>query len=396
MIEFQEAQRIVIEKAKQLSVEEVSLGKALNSVLAEDVISKINLPPFDNSAMDGFACRFEDGQEASSENPISLEVIDNEPAGKVSKEKVERGTAIKIMTGAPIPEGANAVIPIEYTEEKGSKVSLFKPLKEGENIRLAGEDIREREVVFRKGNKIGPHEIGLLAALGVSSIKVWRKPVVAFISTESELVDISEQLTPGKIRDSNSYLLQALIEDCGAIPLNLGRIGDDKEKIKEKIKEALSKADVVVTTGGVSVGEYDLVKDAILEAGTELAFWKVAQKPAKPIAFFIVGDKLIFGLPGNPGAVIIGFEEYVRPALLKIMGHKRLFYPVIKAKLSHDIRKKPGRINFMRVVVYKKDNNYYVSSSGGQGSGILKSFIKSNGLALIPKERDFMNEGEEV
>ncbi len=396
MIDFEEAREIVIKNVNELDRIEVRLVEALNYVLAEDIYSSLNLPPFDNSAMDGFACRFEDTKGASESNPIKLKIIDSEPAGKVSQRKVSSGTALKIMTGAPLPEGANSVVPVEFTQEEGDEVKVFKELKEGENIRLAGEDVKSGELVLRKGTKIRPIEIGLLAALGQSKVQVFRKPVVAIITTGDELVGLEEALTPGKIRNSNSYLLWSLILEVGAKPLDLGVVPDEIGKIKEKVRKALQEADIVLTTGGVSVGEYDLVKEAIEEIGAEMKFWKVAQKPAKPLAFFTYQEKFLFGLPGNPGAVFIAFEEYVRPSILKMMGRKDIFRPEIEVVLNEDIKKKPGRLNFARVFVQKKGETFYASLSGHQGSGVLKSFSQANGIALIPKDKSLVKKGEVV
>lgn len=397
MISFEEAQRIVLDSTKRLGKVRAPLTGALGLVLAEDIVSKEKIPPFDNSAMDGFAVISQDTAQASAEQPASLRVLDDEPAGKVSKRKVTRGTAIRIMTGAPVPTGADAVVKVEDTKAvAASLVMVLRPVKKGENIRQAGEDINAGEVVMPAGTALRASEIGLLASLGRSTVNVFRMPKVAIITTGDELVEIDKSLKLGKIRNSNAYSLYAQVLQAKAEPVHLGIVPDIRQALTAKLTEALKKADVILTTGGVSVGEYDVVKDVLASMGASLKFWKVAQKPGKPFAFWIFDGKLVFGLPGNPVATMVCFEQYVRPALRKMMGHLKLFRPVVEAILEEDVKKKPGRLHFVRVILDKRGPNYHASTTGPQGSGILKSMVLANGLALVPADTTLLRAGEKV
>jgi molybdopterin molybdotransferase len=396
MISFEEARQIVLDHAGELEPVKMELLNTLGLVLAEDVISPEKIPPFDNSAMDGFAVIARDTVAVSPENPVELTVLEDEPAGKVSTKRVISGTTVRIMTGAPIPEGADAVVKVEDTEGSGKLIKVLHPTKEGENIRRAGEDISLGETVLRRGSLFGPAEIGLLASLGKPRVKVFRPARVAIITTGDELLEIDQPLAPGKIRNSNAYALEAQVREIQAEPVPLGIVEDTKEAVTAKISEGLKKADVILTTGGVSVGEYDVVKDVMDSMGASLKFWKVAQKPGKPLAFWILKGKLVFGLPGNPVASMVCFEEYVRPAVRKMMGHQKLFRPEAEAILREDIKKKPGRLHFVRVKLMHEDGQYYASSTGPQGSGILKSMALADGLALVPPEATLLKAGDRV
>lgn len=396
MISFEEARQIVLDHTIELEAAEIKLLKALGLVLAEDIISREKIPPFDNSAMDGFAVIARDTVAASPENPVELTVLEDEPAGKVSAKRVTSGATVRIMTGAPIPEGADAVVKVEDTGGSGSLIKVLHPTKEGENIRRAGEDISLGETVLRRGSLFGPAEIGLLASLGKPRVKVFRPAKVAIITTGDELLEIDQPLVPGKIRNSNAYALEAQVREIHAEPVSLGIVEDTKEAVTARISEGIQKADVILTTGGVSVGEYDVVKDVMTSMGASLKFWKVAQKPGKPLAFWTLKDRLVFGLPGNPVATMVCFEEYVRPALRKMMGHQKLFRPETEAILREDIKKKPGRLHFVRVRLVHEDGQYYASSTGPQGSGILKSMVLADGLALVPPEASFIKAGERI
>lgn len=395
MISPEEARAIVLNEVKTLPACEVDILDSLGSVLAEDVVSDMDIPPFDNSAMDGFAVKTSDAKGASRENPVRLKIVDDQPAGRVTDVVVTSGVAVKVMTGAPIPKGADAVIRVEDTQTSGEWVYILQEVKEGQDIRLAGEDIRKGETVIRSDTVIGPPQIGILASLGRSRVRVVPRPSVAILCTGDELVEIDEPLPMGKIRDSNSYSTAAQVIACGARPVRLGIARDTVESIGTKLREALH-CDVIVTTAGVSVGEHDIVKDVLEDFGAELKFWKVAQRPGMPLAFWMFKGKPVFGLPGNPGASMICFEEYVRPAILKMRGRTKLFRPEVEAILTHDIKKKPGRMHYVRVRVERKNGEYYATSAGPQGSGILKTMSLANGLALIPKDAPLMKAGERV
>lgn len=397
MISFEEAQKIVLDQTIELEAVETELLNALGLILAEDIVSPEKIPPFDNSAMDGFAVVAGDTAAASSETPAHLIVLEDEPAGTVSTKRVTSGTAVRIMTGAPIPKGADAVVKVEDTEGSRDLIEVLHPAEEGENVRRAGEDVGLGETVLRKGALLGPAEIGLLASLGKSRVKVFRPAKAAIITTGDELLEIDQPLVPGKIRNSNAYALEAQVREIHAEPVGLGIVEDTKEAVTARIREGLEKADVVLTTGGVSVGEYDVVKDVMTSMGASLKFWKVAQKPGKPLAFWTIEGKLVFGLPGNPVASMVCFEEYVRPAIRMMMGHQKLFRPEADAILREDIKKKPGRLHFVRVKLESEDGQqYYVSSTGPQGSGILKSMALADGLALVPVEVSLIRAGERI
>lgn len=395
MIEPSEALAKVLEYAVQLDEVSVPTPEAMGYTLATDVYAGVDIPPFDNSAMDGFAVRADDIRDADPKAPVDLLIIDDQPAGRVSDEQVETGKAIKVMTGAPIPVGTECVVPVENTQYDDKVVRVIKPVRLGANMRYAGEDMASGSLALVKGSVIEPVDIGLLASLGIASASVIRKPRVAVIGTGDELVAIDAPLEPGKIRDSNSYVLLAAALRAGAVATRLGVARDTKEDVAAKLREAL-RFDVVVTSGGVSVGERDFVKEVLKELGAQEIFWKVAQKPGKPVAFWILGERLIFALPGNPVASAINFEEYVRPALLKMMGRSKVSRPVVQATLTEPFRKKPGRTHFVGMVVETVDGRYEARLNGTQGSGILKSLSGANGVGIVPKEVEALEPGDTV
>ena len=328
-------------------------------------------------------------------SPVRLEVIEDLPAGFISKKRVEQGKAIRIMTGAPIPKGADTIVPVEETNQEEKFVSILETVPLGGYIRKAGEDVRKGECVISRGDLIRPAEVGMLASVGRSFVSVYQRPLVAILCTGEELVDVDGDLEGVKIVSSNSYTLAAQVKDCGAIPIQLGIVRDRKEEIKEKLLQGI-RADVLISSAGVSVGDYDFVKDALNDLGVEMVFWRVAMKPGKPVAFGILQGKPVFGLPGNPVSSMVSFEQFVRPSLLKIMGHRQLFRPVIEAILKEDIRKRPGRRHFIRASVSFENDHYFVTLTGAQGSGILKSMVKANGLVVIPEDRELVRAGEKV
>lgn len=396
MVTPEEAREIVLGRVNSLPVSEVDILDSLGYVLAEEVVSNIDLPSFNNSAMDGYAVLVQDTRGASSENPIGLKVVDSIPAGTVSKKVVRSGTVMEIMTGAQVPEGADAVVQVEDTKIQGETVYILREARVNQNIRPIGESVNNGETVLKAGCLIRPAEVGILASLGMSKVKVFQRPRVAVLTTGDELVEVDEPLEPGKIRNSNSYFLYAQVLACGAEPIRLGIVRDNKKEMRSRIEEGLKIADLVLTTGGVSVGEYDVVKDVLAEMGANLRFWKVAQKPGKPLAFWTLNGKLVFGLPGNPVAAMVSFEEYVRPALLKMMGKINLDRPEITAYLTQELKKRPGRVHFIRVKVENRDGRYYAASTGAQGSGILKSMVLANGLAVIPDEAENLKPGDPI
>jgi molybdopterin molybdotransferase len=394
MISVDEALRKVLSKIKVLSPVELPILQSLGLVLAEDIISSENIPPFSNAAMDGYAVKAADTKGATKKEPVILKVVEDIAAGHIPHSTLGRGEAVGIMTGALIPEGADAVIMVEDTERLNNEVRVFRQVQEGENIRPVGEDVKAGEVVIRKGKLLNPGDIGMLASLGRATVKVVRRPKVAIISTGDELVELGEPLEPGKIRNSNAYSLAAQIIEAGGEPRIIGLAKDTREDIERKVKDGLN-CDILLTSGGVSVGDYDLVKDVLAGLG-EIMFWKVAMKPAKPLAFGLIEGRPIFGLPGYPTSSMVSFEQFVRPAILKMSGRKRLKRPEIKATLVETVRKKPGRRNFLRVIVERTDDGYIAKLTGPQASGILKSMSLANGLMVVPEEVTVVKKGEVV
>lgn len=395
MISVEEALERILAHVEPLGAEKVSLLEALGRVIVEDIYASRDIPPFSNSGMDGYAVIWEDVKDARRDHPVRLEVVEDLPAGFVSRHHVKRGQAIRIMTGAPLPLGADTVIPVEETTRENGSVLILRALALGEHIRHAGEDVRKGDLVIRQGDLLRPAEVGMLASLGRSFISVYQRPLVAILCTGEELADVDEPLGEGKIVSSNSYTLAAQVKDCGAIPMQLGIAKDEKGQIERKLRQGL-RADVLVSSAGISVGDYDLVKDVLKELGMEMVFWKVAMKPGKPLAFGSIGGKPVFGLPGNPVSSMVSFEQFVRPSLLKMMGHRQLFRPVIEATLREEIRKEPGRRHFIRAMVTFEKDGYFVTVTGAQGSGILRSMVKANGLVVVPEERDVVKAGERV
>ncbi len=372
------------------------MGKSsLGLTLGQEIVAENNIPPFDNSAMDGYAVRSADIGGASLEDPADLAVIGDLPAGKAPTAPLGKGQAIRIMTGAPIPQGSDTVVPVELTRADEDRVSILEELSDGANVRRAGEDIKTGQSVMSSGTPIGPAELGMLASLGCASVKCFRRAVVGIISTGDELLPVGEELSPGKIRDSNSYTAYGMVKDAGAEPLRLGIVGDQAEVLEKTILDNVERVDVFVTSGGVSVGDYDMVKDVLAKIG-EMNFWKVAMRPGKPQAFGHVQGKPLFGLPGNPVSVMVSFEQFVRPALLAMMGREDILRPQVKAVLDSPLGRKKGRAEFIRVIAEWRDGCYHARVTGPQGSGILSSMVKGNALAILPKDVGRLEPGEEV
>ena len=394
MISVHEAVEIVLRQVSPLSAEEVPLLKAAGRVLYEGVRAGRNVPPFANSAMDGYAVRWQDVAQASVASPVTLRVLEEVPAGHVARQAVREGSAIKVMTGAPIPRGTDTVVRVEYTESLRGQVRITRVDRAGSHIREAGEDIREGQEILAKGKVLAPADIGLMASVGMSRVRVYRRPRVAVIATGDELIELGKPPRPGKIVNSNSYTLSAAIEEAGAIPVLMGIIRDKRKRLAAVIKKAL-RYDAVITSGGVSVGDYDLVKEALKDVGVEMQFWQVAQKPGHPMAFGRIGKCLVFGLPGNPVSSAISFLLYARPALLKMMGHTRLFLPVIQATLEHEIKKSRGVKEFIRCRLRYEEGQGFASSSGAQGAGMLHSLSLAQGLIVAQEEETNLEKGKQ-
>lgn len=382
----------ILASVKTLPAETISLAEAHNRVIADDIISPIDLPPFDNSAMDGYALHFEDSTGASQSSPATLPVVMDIPAGSAPDEQLPRGQAARIMTGAPIPAGADAVIPVEDTDDDWAKgdssgaperVQLYRSLRPGENIRRAGENIAQGERVMRAGTVIGPAEIGMLAGIGCAKVAVIRQPKVVILSSGDELVDIHHRLEPGHIRDTNSYTLAGLARQAGGIPIRLPIAADTLESIRALYRRALEiNPDLVISTAGVSVGAADLVRVVMDELG-DIDFWRINMRPGKPLAFGSLRGVPFFGLPGNPVSTMVTFEVLVRPALAKIAG-REIRQHSVKATLA-DAMRSDGRRSYNRVTLARKADQYLARSTGIQSSGALMSMVLADGLAVIPE-----------
>ena len=382
MIELEEAREFIFNQCLKLSTDEVEISKSRGLVLAGTVISNYDVPPFPNTAMDGYAVRAVDTEHA----PVELKVIGTLPAGRIPDLEVGADEAVRIMTGAVIPEGADAVVMVEKTKEveNGSSVIVEETVKNGNFIRQPGEDFVKGSELFTSGTLIGAAHIGVFATIGLEKVTVFKRPVVGVMSTGDELVEGSSQLKPGQIRDSNRHSIKALLEEIGAEIIDLGLIPDDEKAIESALLSAVEKCDAVVTSGGVSMGDFDYVK-VVLDRLGEMKWMQVAVKPAKPLAFGLLNGVPIFGLPGNPVSAMVSFELFMRPALLKMMGYEQIWRPRIKAKATTPLkRRKDGKVHFARVTLTKKEDSYEVSLLEGQGSHQLAAMANAQGLAVLP------------
>ena len=396
MITVVEARDAILTRVRPIGVERVDIVSAQGRVLAEDVHATRNQPPWDNSAMDGYAVRAADTASSTPDAPAELEIVEDLPAGYVAKRAVGRGQAIHIMTGAPVPEGADTIVRAERTLRVDERrVRILQPVEPGTDLRRAGEDLREGDLIIPSGMLIRPAEVGLLASTNRSHVSVYRQPRVAVLSTGDEIVDVDEPLEDGKIVDSNGYALTALVADAGGIPLRLGICPDTQETLERSLRDGLV-ADAIITSGGVSVGEYDYVKAALEAVGTSMDFWKVSMTPGRPLAFGAIDETVVFGLPGNPVASMVTFELFMRPALLKMQGYTHLYRPTIRAVLQEDIAKSLGRKQFIRVTLERRGDTCYASRTGEQGSGILRSMSIADGLAVSHEDQEFMKAGQEI
>ena len=386
MLSVEEARSRILAHFGPLQPETLPILEALDRVLAEDVYSDMDIPPLANTAMDGYAVRSEDTKNASEATPVRLKVVADLAAGYVLDRPVQPGEAVRIMTGAPMPEGADAVAPFEQVEVDGDEVILFKPYPQWKNVRHAGEDVQKGQLVLAKGTVLRPQEIGMLAALGRPTVQVHRRPRVAVLSTGDEVIDVTEPWRPGKIRDANGYSVSALILKYGGEPVRLGIAPDTIEALTDKIREALALGvDFILTSGGVSMGDFDVVKKVLASEG-EMRFWRARMKPGKPMAFGVIQGVPLLGLPGNPVSSMISFELFARPAILTMLGKKKLEKPVIDAILVEPVKRKDNRRHYLRVWLETQDGQTYAHLTGDQGSGILLSMVRADGLAIISEE----------
>ena len=370
----------ILERFAPLPAEERELLDALGQVLAEDVRAPNDVPPFANTAMDGFAVRAADVAEASAEHPVRLPVALDIAAGEAADRPLPPGAAARIMTGAPLPAGADAVVRFEDTDSGERVVAIRKAVARHENVRHAGEDVRKGEVVAAAGTPLRPAEVGVLATAGRRTVRVVRRPRVAVLSTGDELVEVDEEPGPGKIRDANRFSLAAAARAAGGMPVVLGIARDNAEALRGGLRRA-AQEDVIVTSGGVSVGDYDFVKVVMRELGS-MSFWSIAMRPGKPVAFGEILTTPIFGLPGNPVSALLTFELFVRPALLRLQGKVQLQRPRASARLLEDVQK-PPHLRFFGRAIYDPASGT-VRTTGPQGSGILRSMALANCLLDLP------------
>ena len=385
-----EARRMIFARARTLGTESVELIESLNLVTAEDIIAPWDMPLCDNSAMDGYAVR-----TADCTPEARLRIAGTITAGAFSDIPVEPGCAIKIMTGAPIPSGADAVVPFESADADGEYVAFKSPVGYHEHVRLAGSDLRRNENVIPMGTVIRAPEISMMASFSMSRVTVFRRPRVAILSTGDELVEVGQPVAPGKVVDSNGISLAAMVKECGAIVQMLGIARDTVASHIEKMTIGLQ-ADLFITSAGVSVGERDLVKQVLTGLGVSLEFHSVDVRPGGPTTFGVKGRCLVFCLPGNPVASMIIFAELVKPAIFKAMGYRRVLQPAVRAILQENASKRPGRTKLLRVRLKYNGDKLLAYSSGEQTTGMLKTLLRADGLAVLPAERSSVSAGEEV
>jgi molybdopterin molybdotransferase len=392
LIEYPEAERLVLEHVSRLPVAYVPLVEAQRLALAESVRARFDSPPFDNSAVDGYAVR-----SADAEAGRSFKVVDEAPAGRPASRSIGEGEAIKIFTGGVIPGGADAVVMVENTTGWGEEFELRKGASAGQNVRRSGEDVRGGDVILEAGTEIGPPEIALAATQGYGELPVYRRPKVVVLSTGTELVEPgARDLEPGEIYDSNSFAVIAQSREIGAEASRVSAASDDAEVLRDAVREALETADVVVTSGGVSVGEKDLVKGTMLELGVEQVFWGVKFKPGKPLFFGVRDDVRLFGLPGNPVSAMVCFELFVRPALMRMMGRADKGRPRIEVYFEEDVKNQFGRMHAMRVSLERTQRGWLARSAGAQGSGLVSSLTRADALALVGPESGGVRAGDPV
>jgi molybdopterin molybdotransferase len=395
MIPADEALRVVLDNVTPLGVERVALPDALGRVLAGEIRSPRDIPGFDNSAMDGYAVRAADVAGASENNPARLRVTETVAAGQMPAGRVGQGCAARTMTGAPIAPGADAVVPVERTRGADDLVEILAPVAAGEFVRPRGEDMRAGEAVMTPGKLLGPADLGTLASLSRAMIDVYRKPRAAIVATGDELVDIDQVPTGAQIVNSSAYALAAAIREAGAEPAILRVARDTPAEIRERLQEALS-FDVVLSTGGVSVGQFDHVKGVLDELGMRTLFHGVAQKPGRPLKFGIVAGRPVFGLPGNPVSTLVCFYLYARPALLRMLGRNDVGLRRIAVRCACDIKVSNNMTEFVRVRLERDGDTFLARPTGSQGSGILSSVSRADGLLIGPAAKSRLQKGDQA
>jgi molybdopterin molybdotransferase len=384
-----EALERILARVKPLETIPMELLDALGATLGEDVVADRDVPPFRNSAMDGYAVIGTDVAKI----PVVLQVIGEIAAGDMPTRSIARGEAMRIMTGAPMPDGADTIVRVEDTDNGATAVQIRAVTKVGTSVRAAGEDLRAGETILKSGVVLRAAEIGVLATMGHKTVQVTRRPRVAILSTGDELVELDAPLTPGHIRDANRYSLASAASAVGATPIPLGIVRDTAADLRRALRDAAAKADVIVTSGGVSVGDHDHVKPVVDELGS-MDFWSIAIRPGRPLAFGEIDGKLIFGLPGNPVSSLLGFELFVRPALLKMAGRRLLQRPRVTATFDDTLDTPPG-LRFFARGIYDPTTNT-VRTTGPQGSGILRSMALANCFIDVPDTVQHLDRGATV
>jgi molybdopterin molybdotransferase len=380
-----EAREVILTAVRTRPECAVPLADSLGCVLARDVASAINLPMWDNSSVDGYAVRASDVSNANENNPIHLRVAAEIPAGTAAKGTIQPQTCGRVFTGAPIPEGADAVVMQEGTRpHHEGYIAVTESVEPGENIRQAGDDVTKDEVVLRAGALLGPSQLGMAAALGITQLVVYPRPRVGVLVTGAEIVEPGHPLRAGQIYDANSYTLCALVKQAGCDPVELGIADDTREDLHEKIDYGLSECDVVITVGGVSVGEYDLVRNVLAELGCEQKFWKIAMRPGKPCVFATRESKLVFGLPGNPVSAAVTFLILARPALRKMRGLAEIDLPTVAATAAEDFVNDGDRGHYMRASLRQEDGKWLARPMPRQGSHVISSMVNANCLVEVP------------
>jgi molybdopterin molybdotransferase len=379
MLTVEQALEQILARVNPLGVERVDVMAALGRVLAEPIVSRATIPPWPNSSMDGYALKAGD----TNGEPVELAIVGRIIAGAMPSRALRAGESMRIFTGAPLPEGADAVVPQEDVAADGDRVTVRGRIEPGAYVRPAGEDVRVGDVVVEPGRTIGAAEVGLLATLGYPQVRVSRRPRVAILSTGNELADLGTQPGPAQIPNTNTYSLMAQVIEAGCEPINLGVAPDRLEAIEERVRWGLASADVLVTSAGVSVGELDLVRDALERSGADLHLWKVSMRPGKPITFGTRGDRPVFGLPGNPVSAMVTFELFVRPALRRMLAARVIDRPRLRARAAEPIANPGSRRGYLRVTLTPDDQGYAARLTGDQGSAILRSMVLADGLAVV-------------
>ncbi|MEW6058913.1 MAG: gephyrin-like molybdotransferase Glp [Actinomycetota bacterium] len=395
LLSVEEARERVLAQIEPLAPLQLPLQEACGCVLAEDVVAAVDIPDFSSSAMDGFAVRAGDVVAAAPLAPVELRIVGRALIGRRPESTVGGGEAVRIATGAPIPAGADAIVPIEDCEVVGERVRILVPMPEGTHVRPSGEDVKVGEALVRAGRRLGAPELGLLATAGISHPLVHPQPRVVVLSTGDELVPPTQGAQYGQVHDSNAYILYGALREVGAVPVMAGIVHDDADALRETVLNHMVQADAFVSSGGVSVGERDVVKAAFFRRG-DVDFFKVAMQPGKPQGFGHIEGKPYFGLPGNPVSVFVSFEVLVRPAILKMMGRKNLYRPEVMARLEADLPGSRARTQFARVSVRRDGDGYLAAPTGGRGSNLIATVARANGLAIVPAGVETAAAGSEV